>query len=343
MVLAPHPDDEALATGGVLLWAARRGADIRILFVTDGGNNPWAQRWTERRWCLSQADRRRWGVRRRREALAALRHLGVPPESARFLGFQDQHVTEEVTADLARTVGMLVEEIDRWRPTLLFAPSLDDHHPDHGATAVLAGLALARCRVRPRVFYSRIHPEARSAVHARSIYMVLSALERDRKRRAVLCHTSQLGLRRRQLLEFVEMPERFEEDAPSTTGCSRRHPLQVLGAPPGDIRFAIRRSVRVAIGGAALLLVVPLADEDVMLRMNLDRLRARSVRLVGSGRGCDGEMTTYRRGTDQIVTISASALGNAECGLAKIDMSRERHMGFFDPWPWLSFNLPRRS
>src|SRR5262249_28679466 len=157
------------------------------------------------------------------------------------------------------------------------------------------------------------------------------------------CHTSQLALRRRRLLEFVEMPERFQEGSPSITRDVRGHPLQVLDAPPGEIRIAIRRTVRVAIGGAALLLVIPLVEEDVMLRMNLDRLRARSVRLVGSGRGCDGEMTTHRRGADLIVRISADALGHAKGGLAKIDMSRERHLGFFDPWPWLSFSLPRST
>src|SRR5438105_15586989 len=41
MVIAPHPDDEVIATGGVLALAASRGARVRVVYVTDGGHNPW--------------------------------------------------------------------------------------------------------------------------------------------------------------------------------------------------------------------------------------------------------------------------------------------------------------
>jgi LmbE family N-acetylglucosaminyl deacetylase len=50
MVLAPHPDDETLATTGLLQQAVSAGAAVRVLFVTDGDNNLWPQRAVERRW-----------------------------------------------------------------------------------------------------------------------------------------------------------------------------------------------------------------------------------------------------------------------------------------------------
>src|SRR5712692_789971 len=89
MVLAPHPDDETLATGGLLQQAVSAGAAVRVLFVTDGDNNPWPQRAVERRWQIGSTARARWGERRRGEALAALACLGVAADSASFLGHPD--------------------------------------------------------------------------------------------------------------------------------------------------------------------------------------------------------------------------------------------------------------
>jgi LmbE family N-acetylglucosaminyl deacetylase len=37
LVLAPHFDDEVLGCGGTLVQLARRGAAVRVLFLSDGG------------------------------------------------------------------------------------------------------------------------------------------------------------------------------------------------------------------------------------------------------------------------------------------------------------------
>ena len=69
LIFAPHPDDEALATAGVLQRAAASGATLRIVFATNGENNPWPHRVLERRWKIKPADRLRWAARRVDEAL----------------------------------------------------------------------------------------------------------------------------------------------------------------------------------------------------------------------------------------------------------------------------------
>ncbi|MCB1569830.1 MAG: PIG-L family deacetylase, partial [Xanthomonadales bacterium] len=48
LVVVPHPDDETLATGGLIQRALLAGAALRVVFATDGDNNPWPQRWLER-------------------------------------------------------------------------------------------------------------------------------------------------------------------------------------------------------------------------------------------------------------------------------------------------------
>src|SRR5689334_8641068 len=86
LILAPHPDDESIATGGLIQVAREVGAPVRVIVLTDGDNNPWPQRWIEKRWHIDAAARARWGARRREEARAAMRVLGLEPQDALFFG-----------------------------------------------------------------------------------------------------------------------------------------------------------------------------------------------------------------------------------------------------------------
>jgi len=65
LVIAPHPDDESIACGGLLLAARDADARRRVVTLTDGDNNPWPQRWIEKRWRIDATARARWGARRR--------------------------------------------------------------------------------------------------------------------------------------------------------------------------------------------------------------------------------------------------------------------------------------
>src|SRR2546426_12131813 len=49
LVLAPHMDDEVLGCGGTLLQHARVGAQLTIVYLTDGrkGHGPFPADWTE--------------------------------------------------------------------------------------------------------------------------------------------------------------------------------------------------------------------------------------------------------------------------------------------------------
>ena len=137
LLFAPHPDDESLACGILLQRAVEAGAAIGVVYLTDGENNPWPQRCLSRRWRLNAADRQRWAKLRRREALAALRLLGVSPEDARFLGWPDQGLARLFQAESALVLAQLRYLIRDWTPSDVIGPDRGDRHTDHGAVGLM--------------------------------------------------------------------------------------------------------------------------------------------------------------------------------------------------------------
>src|SRR2546430_13930539 len=130
MLFAQHPDDEALACSVILQQAVRAGAAIRIVYVTDGDDNPWPQRALERRWSLGPSDRKRWGKLRRTEALAALRVLDIHPADVQFLALPDQGLTDLLLRDCNSAPTRLIQVTDHWSSPGILAPPLPDIHPD---------------------------------------------------------------------------------------------------------------------------------------------------------------------------------------------------------------------
>ena len=112
LLLAPHPDDEAIGAGGTLLAHRAAGSPVHVLYLTDGGGIG------EGRGELRDV--------RRQEAREAGAKLGAQQT------FWD-HADTELTNDAA-TVGALVELLANLRPGRIFAPSFFDTHYDHFAT-----------------------------------------------------------------------------------------------------------------------------------------------------------------------------------------------------------------
>ncbi|MFL6500020.1 MAG: PIG-L deacetylase family protein, partial [Candidatus Udaeobacter sp.] len=209
LLIAPHPDDEALACSVILQKALRAGAAIRVVYVTDGDNNPWPQRALERRWTLSPPDRQRWGTLRRAEALAALRALDFAVPDVRFLGLPDQGLTDLLLRDCDTTLTRITQAIDDWSPTDILAPSLFDIHPDHNAVAVMMRLIFADF-LPPGVLHWNYLVHGRSpGFFDNAVELSSSESEVARKREAIRCHQTQIKLSRRRFLQYAVRPERF--------------------------------------------------------------------------------------------------------------------------------------
>ncbi|MFZ0915924.1 MAG: PIG-L family deacetylase [Candidatus Udaeobacter sp.] len=211
MLIAPHPDDEALACSVILQRAVGAGAAIHVLYATDGDNNPWPQRVLERKWRLDAADRQRWGKLRRAEALAALNTLGVRPADTRFLGLPDQQLTDLLVTHCQSSFEKLATSVNDWSLTHLLVPSIHDTHPDHSALAVILRLVLGKLYPDGppmSVWAYAVHGNSQ-AFFDRAQKLSQSKTEIAVKKEAIRCHKTQLKLSRRRFLAYAPRPESF--------------------------------------------------------------------------------------------------------------------------------------
>jgi LmbE family N-acetylglucosaminyl deacetylase len=119
MVLAPHPDDETLGCGVMMLRRRSAGQAVHVVFITDGRHShPPTQAAPE--WLISQ---------RRLEAHHACEALGVAPAHRHFLELEDG-TSRYHQAALQQKLGELFRH---HQPDYVFVPSRRDRHPDHVA------------------------------------------------------------------------------------------------------------------------------------------------------------------------------------------------------------------
>ncbi len=230
LVVAPHPDDETLATGGLLQQALAEGASISVFMLTHGDNNPWPQRWLEKRWRIGKDDRRRWGARRMAESRRALARLGMPEDILVSPGWPDMGLTGMLIERGAEMRQRMKTHLADFRPNLVILPALGDGHPDHSAAHLLTLAALAGHPGRAHCFEYLVHGKPSGA---EVVSLDLGPEQLERKRQAVLSYQSQVTLSRGRLLRLVTATERYhclaQPAAQAATGMPSRVPAWLRG------------------------------------------------------------------------------------------------------------------
>lgn len=241
LVVAPHPDDETIAAGLLIQQVQAAGGEVQILLLTAGDNNPWPQRWVERRVRIRRADRERWGHRRHVEMVQALQLLELPRSALQALGWPDMGVTDCLLQAENTAVSTLAAAIGQFRPSLIAMPSLDDRHPDHGAAHVLVRLALAGQTRSPQLLTYLVHGHAPDSgfIEVRG-----SSAEQAIKLTALTAHHSQMALSGNRMRHLASRPERYIEVSSRSKEPSSALPWQ----PSAWLQPWLRLSVASAAG-----------------------------------------------------------------------------------------------
>jgi LmbE family N-acetylglucosaminyl deacetylase len=187
LVLAPHPDDETLAAGGVIQQALDAGLPVHVVFLTNGDANEWSFVLYNRRPELLPGQVEAMGEVRRNEAVAATGVLGLKPEQLTFLGYPDfgtlriwlshwgsepafrslfTRVTQVPYADAYRpgaaykgeeVLADLKAVIEDFKPTKIFVSHPADYNTDHEALYLFTRVALWDLGLEAEVFPYLVH------------------------------------------------------------------------------------------------------------------------------------------------------------------------------------------
>ena len=118
LIVAAHPDDEALGAGATIARHTRAGEEVSILFLADGvsSRNP-------------ERDHVEELGRRRSAAIVAARILGA--STPKFLDLPDNRLDSVALLTLTRAVE---EEVERIRPNTVYTHHASDLNVDHRCT-----------------------------------------------------------------------------------------------------------------------------------------------------------------------------------------------------------------
>ena len=184
MIIAPHPDDEVLAAGGMIATALQLHNEIRVIIATNGDASYATALWHGSH-LLTKKNFKLQAVMRQKESLNALASLGVHPEQVHFWGFPDRglawlwksqrangHPYRSPTTGYDRSIqavhspvlpytrnslnALFENELLEFCPTLIIMPHPYDNHSDHSALANFTLLAVKHYmqadRVPPALF-----------------------------------------------------------------------------------------------------------------------------------------------------------------------------------------------
>ncbi len=171
LVIAPHPDDEAIGCGGALCLHAAKDDTISVVFLTSG------ELGLER-----LAKKRAWKIRES-EAKAAAKILGIT--RLEFLRLPDWDVARHIRKG-SRLLRPILKQV---LPQVIYLPHPSDAHPDHQATLPLLREALRGLRwpaLELRGY--EVWTPLREFDHVQDVSSKMA-----RKLRALRAHRSQLG------------------------------------------------------------------------------------------------------------------------------------------------------
>lgn len=191
-VVAPHQDDETFGCGGLIAKHRKRGADVQVVFLTDGSQAPLDG--------TGISDRRELPALRNEEARRAMASLGVPEERLHFLDYGDGTLHSLNQSARQALIEKLSDLLTVHGATAVFLPHWNDGHSDHDAAHVLVKEAASRVLKIGMLYQYIIWKPWLHPLYRPQFLRELSSAERldiadvsDEKNVAIEAYTSQLA------------------------------------------------------------------------------------------------------------------------------------------------------
>lgn len=163
LIFSPHCDDEILGSGGLIAQSIKRGDKVVVVLITNGDGHRYTTFEEFKKIYPKPEDYINVGYKRQQESIAALEKVGLYQNNIIFLGYPDSGIDEllhkyynqpylspytkqssspysnSYHENVLYTGQNLASDISNiikiFSPTVIVAPSSDDSHPDHAATA----------------------------------------------------------------------------------------------------------------------------------------------------------------------------------------------------------------
>ncbi|SES17523.1 PIG-L deacetylase family protein [Sphingobium sp. YR768] len=181
LVLAPHPDDETLGAGALIVQTAKEGRLAGLIYLTDGSGSH----------ATASGGSGKLVRSRKREAAAALYRLTASRgHSLLHLDWKDAAPAQSHDPLFERAARRLNALCRRWRVDALAVTATHEPHCDHEAAALLAYAVGKRARGRLIVAEYVVWAQAPCAQTHRALRT--TPMLRGQRRYALAAHRSQL-------------------------------------------------------------------------------------------------------------------------------------------------------
>ncbi len=190
LILAPHPDDETIAAGGVIQRAVKAGAKMKVVLLTNGENNLSSFMRYDKRFFFGPKRIIRMGDMRKQETVTAMQSLGLTDHDVISLGYPDNGTLEIMTNHwgetsqaegefshanrvpysdalsfgAAYTGENILKDIKQilldYKPTMIFVSHPADKNPDHQALYLFLKVAMLDLESKidePSIFFYLVH------------------------------------------------------------------------------------------------------------------------------------------------------------------------------------------
>jgi LmbE family N-acetylglucosaminyl deacetylase len=142
LIISPHPDDEILGLGGIILQILQKGGKANLVYLTDGeGSGVWPDKDEIKNQRISLSEK-------------ASLQLGLSPKDIIHLHLPDGEVPYPGQAGFDKAVQNIRQLIEKLKPDATFATHILDYWPfDHVACAHIASEAVNKSEHKTQLWY----------------------------------------------------------------------------------------------------------------------------------------------------------------------------------------------